>query len=113
MWPGSVEVLNVGVEHAVELLLLEDEQVIETLAAYTAEKAFTDGIGSRGFIRCCENLNATRLRNPREACPKLAIVITDEVLRPLAIGGGLPQLLCDLGVGGRACDTYMDHCARV
>ena len=46
MWPGSIEVLNVGVEHAVELLLMEDEQVIETLASHTSEKPFTDGIGS-------------------------------------------------------------------
>jgi len=25
MWPGSIEVLNVGVQHAVELLLMQDK----------------------------------------------------------------------------------------
>ncbi len=113
MWPGSIEVLNVGVEHAVELLLMEDEQVIETLASHTSEKPFTDGIGSRGVIRCCEHLDATRLRNSREAHSKLAIIITDEVLRPLAIGGGLPKLLCGPRVAGRSCDADVDHFARV
>ena len=91
MWPGSIEVLNVGVEHAVELLFMQDEQVIETLASHTSEKAFTDGIRSRGVRRCFENLDVTRLRNSREAYPKLAISITDEVLRPFAISGGLPK----------------------
>ncbi len=65
--------------------------MIEALASHTSEKAFTDGIRARGFIRCFENLDVTRLRNPREAHPKLAIIISDEVLRLLAIGGGLPN----------------------
>ena len=55
----------------------------------------------------------TRLRNTREAHPKLAIIITDEVLRPLSIGGGFPQLLCGPGVGGISCDADVDHSARV
>src|SRR5260370_38271977 len=91
MWPGSIEVLNVGVERAVELLLMEDEQVIETLASYTSEKPFTDGIRSRGVIRRFEHLDVTRLRNSREAHPKLSIIITHEVLPPLAIRGVPPQ----------------------
>ena len=44
MRPGLVEVLNVGVEHAVELLLMQDEQMIETLSTDTPQKPFTDGI---------------------------------------------------------------------
>jgi hypothetical protein len=112
MWPDSIEVLNVGGEHAVELLLMQDEQVIETLASHTTEKPFTDGIRSRGVIRGFENLNITRLRNSREAHPKLAIIITDEVLRPLAIGGGFPKLLCGPSVGRTSCDADVDHSAR-
>ena len=72
---------------------MQDEQMIETLASHISEKALTDGIRSRGFTRCFENLDATRLRNPREAHPKLAIIIPDEVFRLIAIGGGLPKLL--------------------
>ena len=111
MGPGSIEVIHIGVEYPVELLLMQDEQMIETLASHTSEKAFTDGIHSRGFIRCFENLNVTRLRNPREAQPKLAIIIPDEVLRLLAIGGGLPKLLCGPSVGRISCDADVDHSA--
>jgi hypothetical protein len=112
MRPGSVEVAYISVEYPLELLLMQDEQVIETLASHTPEKAFTDGIRSRGVIRGFENLNITRLRNSREAHPKLAIMITDEVLLPLAIGGGLPKLLCDPSVGRTSCDADVDHSAR-
>jgi hypothetical protein len=38
-----------------------------------------------------ENLDATRLGNPREGHPKLAIIITDEVLRRVSIGSRLSQ----------------------
>ncbi len=48
MRPGLVEILDRGAQHTVELLLMQDEQVIETLAPYTAQKAFTEGMRSRG-----------------------------------------------------------------
>jgi hypothetical protein len=91
MRPGLVEVLGIGVEYAVELLLMEDEQMVEAFTPHTPEKPFTDGIGSRSVIRCGENLDVTRLGNPCETHPELAIMITDEILRPLSKGGGLPQ----------------------
>jgi hypothetical protein len=78
-------------KHSMELLLMQDEQVIETLAPHTSQEPLTDGIRSRGEIRSFENLEVTRLRNPREARPKLAVIITDEVLRPHTKGGGFPN----------------------
>jgi putative transposase len=39
---------------------MEDEQVIETLASHTQEKAFTYGIRLRGMIRWFENLDEHR-----------------------------------------------------
>jgi hypothetical protein len=87
--------------------------MIEALAPYTAQKPFTDGIRSWCVIRWCENLDVTRLRNLCEAHPKFTIVITDEVLRPHAKGGGFPKLLGGPSVGGRSRDTEMDHSARV
>jgi hypothetical protein len=116
MWSGLIEVQDIGVEHPLKLLLMQDEQVIETLAPHTPQKALADGIRSRGVIRCCEYLDATRLGNPREAHPKRAIVITDEILRPYTIGGGFSQLLCGPRVAGRSwksVDADEDHCARV
>ena len=103
MGPGSVEVVHIRVEHAVELLLMQDQQMIETLTPYTAEEPLTDGIRARGVIRSFENLNVTRLRNPSEAHTKLAVVITDEVLRPHTKGGGFPELLCGPSISGISC----------
>jgi hypothetical protein len=45
---GLIEVLDIGIKDTMPLLLLQEEQVIETLAPHTAQKAFTDGIGARG-----------------------------------------------------------------
>jgi len=86
-----VEVGYIGTQNPLELPLMQDEQMVEALTSHTAEEALTDGIRSRGVIRRCENFNATRLGNPREDHSKLAIVITDEVLRPHTKGSGLPK----------------------
>jgi len=72
---------------------MQDEQMIEALTPYTAEEPLTDGMRARDVRRSFKNLNVTRLRNPSEAHPKLAIVITDEVLRPHTKGGGFPKVL--------------------
>ena len=95
---------------------MQDEQVIETLASHTSEAAFTDGMRLRKVIRCFENLDSTRLRNPLEAQPKLAIMITDEVLRPHTKGGGFPERFGGPSVSGRSwrcVDADVDHFARV
>lgn len=109
--PGSVEVVYIGSQDPLELLLLQDEQVIEALATHTAQEALTDGIGTRGVIRGCEHLDVTCLRNPREGHLKLAIIIPDEVLRTRAIGGGFSKLLRGPRVGRKACDAHVDHFA--
>jgi hypothetical protein len=96
----------------VELLLMQDEQVIETLAPYTAEKAFTEGIGSRGVIGGCEYLDATRVGDPSEARSNFALVIPDEVFRSLSIRCGFSQVLRNPGVCRSSCDAHMDHFAR-
>ena len=92
---------------------MKDEQVIETLTPHTAQEALTDGIGTRGLIRGGEHLDATRLRNPFKAHTKFAIMISDEILRSRAKGGGLPQLLRRPSVGGRAGHADVNHLARV
>jgi len=91
MRPSVVEVLDIGIKYAVELLLMQDEHLIKAFSTHTSQKPFTDGIRSRSLIRGSENLDVTCFRNSREAHPKLAIIITDEVLRPHVIGGGFPK----------------------
>jgi hypothetical protein len=65
--------------------------VIQALSAHTAQKAFTDGIGAFRMIRCFENLDAACCGNTSETGSKLAIIITDEVLRRVSIGSRLSQ----------------------
>ena len=91
MRPSVVEVLDIGMKYAVELLLMQDEHVIKALSTHTSKKPFTDGIRAPSLIRCSEHLDVTCFRNPPEAHPKLAIVLTDEVLRPHTKGGGFPN----------------------
>ena len=95
------------------LLLMQDEQTIETLTSHTAQEPLTDGIGTWGMIGRFEQLDATGLGNPREGHAKLAIVIADEVLRSHPKGRGFAKLLRRPRVGGRACHADMDHFARV
>ena len=83
--------------------------MIEALTPYTADEAFTERICTWGVVRSFEHLDVTCLRNPSEAHPKCALVITDEILRTHAKGGGLPQLLCRPRVRGRSCDPDVDH----
>ena len=86
MRSGSVEVVYIGIEDALELPLMQDQQVIEALTPDTAEEALTDSIGTRGVIGDFEYLDTTCLRHPSEGHPKLAIMITDKVLRTRCAG---------------------------
>src|SRR5215469_11452647 len=113
MRPYLVEIGHIGMEHTVELPLLQDEQVIEALASHTAQEALTDGIGSRRVVGRFEDLDATGLGNPRESHAKLAIVIPDEILRPHTKGRSFAKLLGHPGVSGRACHADVDHLTRV
>ena len=108
-----VKVVDIGSQHPLELLLLQDEQVIETLATYTAQKAFTDGIGPWGVVGRFEDLDAAGCGHTRETGSKFAITITDEILRRLSKGSRFPQLLRGPDVGWRASDPHMDDSARV
>ena len=72
-----VEVGDVGIEHALELPLLKDQQVVEAFLPHAPGEAFTDRIGSGSVIRSLEHFNATCRRHPHKTGSKLAIVITE------------------------------------
>jgi hypothetical protein len=113
MRSGLIEVLNVGMKDTVQLLLVKDEQVIQTLSPHTAQKALTDGIGSWRVRRCFQYLNAAGCGHARETGSKLAITIPNEILRRLSKRSCFPQLLCSPGIGRRSSDPHMDDSARV
>ncbi len=86
-----IEVLDIGIKDTMQLLLLEDEQVIETLSPHTPQKAFTDGISPWCVIRCFQDLDAAGCCYARETGSKLAVTITNQILRPLSKGSRFPQ----------------------
>ena len=109
MGSSPVEVYHVLIEHALELLLAEDQQVVQAFLSDTPQKAFTDRIGSGSVNRRFEQLDATCPRHPIKARPKSAVVITNQVLWCVPIGSGFPQLLRHPGIGWQASDADVDH----
>jgi len=81
MRPGLVEVLDIGTQDTMQLLLLQDEHVIQTLATHAAQKPFTDGIGSWCVVRRGEHLDAAGCGYASETGSKFVITIANEILR--------------------------------
>ena len=107
-----VEVAHIGIEHALELLLLQDQQVVQAFLPHTPQKSLTDGIGSWGMIGRFEDLNAARCGHVGETGAKFGIIIPNQVLGCLSIRGGFPYLLCCPSIRGRPCHADMDHPSR-
>jgi len=66
MGSSVVEVCHIPIEHALELPLVKDQDMIKAFLSHTPHEAFTDCIGSRSMIRCFENLNRTGCRYTSE-----------------------------------------------
>ena len=90
MRSSVVEVCHILIEHALELPLVKDQDMIKAFLSHTPHEAFADRIGSWSMIGCFENLNRTCCSYTSEAGPKFAIIITNQILRPLPIRGGFP-----------------------
>ena len=104
-----VEVHHILIEHALKLLLVEDQQMVKAFLSHTSQEAFADRIGSWCMNGRFENLNSTRCRHASKARPKFAIVITNQILRCLPIRGSFSELLRNPGIGRRPCHDYVDH----
>jgi len=87
MGSSLVEVSDIGIEHTLELPLMQDQQVVQAFLSDAPHIAFADRIGSGSVIGGLEQLDATCFRHTSKARPKLAIVITDQILWPLSIRG--------------------------
>ncbi len=86
MRSGLIEVLHIGLKDTMQLLLLEDEKVIETLSPHTPQKPFTNRIGPWRMAGRFEYLDAARCCHASETGSKLVITITNEIVRRLSIG---------------------------
>ena len=91
MRSGSIEVLDIGMQDTMQLLLLEDEKVIETLSTHAAQKPFADRIGLWWVVRRGEHLDAAGCGHAHETGSQLVITITNEIVRRLPMGSRLPQ----------------------
>lgn len=67
MWSHMIKVLHIGLEHAIHVYLMQDNDVIKTFASYAPQKAFTDGIGTRCVIRGLEELDGACCGYPCES----------------------------------------------
>jgi tetratricopeptide (TPR) repeat protein/IS1 family transposase len=67
MRPCLVEVGHIGLEDALELPLLQDQQVVQTVLPHPPGEALADRIGSGSMIRCVEHLHRTGGRDMSEA----------------------------------------------
>ena len=80
MRSSMVEVCHILIEHALELPLVKDQDMIKAFLSHTPQEAFADRIGSWCMIGRFENLNRTRCHHASKARPKFAIVITNQIL---------------------------------
>ena len=67
----QVEVHHILIEHALELLLAEDQQMVKAFLSYTPQIAFADRIGSWCMKGRFENLNSTVFRHTSETGSEL------------------------------------------
>ena len=80
MGATSIEILDVGFQQAVQMAFIADEQMIQTLAANAADKAFTNRVGARGTKRCFDDLN---LGTSDDGGKVLTIFLTEHFLLDL------------------------------
>jgi hypothetical protein len=86
-----VEVPHIGIEHALELLFMEDQQMVEAFLSDAPQEALADRISSWGMIRYFQNLNGTGCRHTSKARPEFAIVITNQISGREPIGSRFSQ----------------------
>ncbi len=83
--------------------------MVKACLSHTPGEAFADRIGAFRMIGSFENLNRTRCSHTSKARPKFAIVITNQILRPMPTGCSFSELLRHPGIGRRPCHAYVDH----
>jgi len=77
VWSGLVEVQDISLEEAVELFLVQDQEMIQAFSPHAPSKAFTDGIRLWRSIRSSKHLDATCCRHSCEILAKFSIIIAN------------------------------------
>ena len=112
MRSSLIEVDDIGLEEAVELLLMQDQEVIQTFSSHASQKTFTDSIRLGSSIRRSKHRDPTCSGYSRTNPPKFLVIIPDEIFWGLSIQSRFSQLLCNPRVGWRSGHIYMDDLPR-
>src|SRR2546423_14782810 len=108
MRPSLIVVPDIGLEETVELLLPQDQEMIQAFSPDASQKAFTDGICSWRPVGRSKHVDTTCCCHSCKMLPEFAIIIPNQICWGLPIRRGLPQLLRNPGIGGRAGHIDMD-----
>ena len=79
MWSGLIEIDHIGFEEAMELPLVEDQEMIQTCSPHAPQKPFTDGIRLRRPVRDSKHLDATCCRHSRKIRVEFPVVIPNQI----------------------------------
>ena len=72
-----------------QVTLIQNEEVVETLAAKAPHKPLADRIGSMSLERGPEYVDPAPRRYPGERRAEFRVIVTDEILGALVERGGL------------------------
>ena len=93
--PGCVVVAQVFGQHPAQMVLIDDQQPVEKLAAQGTDHPFADGVRSGRLRRAGQNPDAFRREHRVEGAGELARTIPDQELdrsRALALWGSRSRL---------------------
>ena len=113
MGSSLVEVQHIRFEKAVELLLLEDEEMIQAFSSHASQEAFTHRIRSWRLVRRPKDLDTTGCRNMSKTRPKFAIIVPNQVSWSFSIRSRLSQLLRHPGIRRRSGHIHMHDLSRL
>jgi len=93
-----VEVGHIRAEHASQLRLAEDEDVVQALPPHAPQEALAGRVGPQGAHGRAQDADPARGGEAVEARPVLGVVVADQESRGRPEGRRLAQLLGDPGV---------------
>ena len=107
--PRGGEVGDVLPQHASQVRLAQDEDVVEAPAPHAPEEALAGGVRPRCPDRGAHDRDPTAGRDAGERRPVLGVIVAGEVAGMPPEGRGLAQLLRDPGIGGVGMRQNWDH----
>jgi hypothetical protein len=102
VWAINVVVVDVLVEEGMQVSLVDDDRVVQTLRAYRAHDALADGVRAGGPDRCPYGRDAELGQPGAERAAVDIVAVVDEVFGLPSPGGRPDQLLPDPSEGTSA-----------